>query len=1022
MLKEYVAMRKSSKKHSSRLQQTGAQKKSKIVPLRRSTYPQKNNHSEKTNLYKSIVENMLVAITSVDSNHRILFVNEAICKNSNIPAEEYIGKFCYELFEKRDCICPHCPGEKAMKTGLPADVITEGVRRDGSRFSVHVLAFPSFGQSGEVTGFYEVVENITEYERSKNDLQKEKYFAESLIETAQIIVLVLDTKGRIVRFNKFTEELTGYRLDEVQGKDWFKTFLPTQTRQKTRNIFINALSDIRTQGNIDDIVTKDGRNIPIEWYDTTLKDSQDNITGLLAIGLDITERKLAEKALQENQEKLKTILDTVPALIWSKDLNGRFLWINKCYADSIGVKKEETTGKTDFDIFPKEQAEKFRKDDEDVHRTLKPKFGLEEPCKMSDGTTGWVRADKLPFFDKAGNVVGTIGFSIDITERKKAEKAFQESEERFSLVFRMNPAAIAITRMSDNRFVDVNKAWKNVTGYTRQEVLGHTPIELNLWVDATQREQMIAKFRQDRTTIFEIDVRRKSGEVCNVLMSAGVIELAGESYLLTMAQDITERKNVEKSLWESQLMLQSVLDTIPVAVFWKDRKLNYLGGNRTWLEETGLKSSEDAVGKSDYDLPWTKEQADFFRQCDRKIIESGKPEYGIIESYHQADGKNAWAKTNKIPLRDTKGDIIGVLGTNEDITEHKLAEEALRKSENKWHSLVNIIPDYIALMDKDANYLFLNHYAKGFSEKDVVGRSAASFIPRESQALYMAEFKSALKNGKTILLEYDGFGDGGTIRKYDSYFVPVIENGQFLYMLVFARDITEHKKAEQKFLDDKTKLKSLASQLTVAEQRERRRIATEIHDNIVQKLAVSKIKIEELLFANQTGQSQKELKDVHEWLCQVLVDIRAMAIDLCSPILYEIGFEKAVAVWLEEEIERKHNITTEFSDDGQPKPLSEDFSMLLFRDVRELLYNVVKHSQADKVTVAISRQDSMIKVIVKDNGVGFDVTEVTASSPIASLGLFSIKERLEYIGGSFKLDSSVGNGCTVTLLAPLKQT
>jgi len=146
-----------------------------------------------------------------------------------------------------------------------------------------------------------------------------------------------------------------------------------------------------------------------------------------------------------------------------------------------------------------------------------------------------------------------------------------------------------------------------------------------------------------------------------------------------LAEENAERKRAEESLRDSRNLLQIVLDSNPSAVFWKDRDSIYLGGNRIWLEAVGLKSSEEVVGKSDYDLPWEKKQADSFREYDQRVMESGIPEYDIIEPYLQADGTQAWAKTNKVPLRDTEGKVIGILGTYEDITERKRTEEEIRK-------------------------------------------------------------------------------------------------------------------------------------------------------------------------------------------------------------------------------------------------------------------------------------------------------------------------------------------------------
>jgi PAS domain S-box-containing protein len=137
--------------------------------------------------------------------------------------------------------------------------------------------------------------DITERKQAEEALRSEKDFAETLVETAQVIVLVLDTEGRIVRFNPYMEDISGYCLQEVQGKDWFTTFLPERDQERIRAIFSQAIDDIQTRSNVNPIVTKDGCERKIEWNDKTLKDADGNIVGLLAIGQDITERKRTEE-------------------------------------------------------------------------------------------------------------------------------------------------------------------------------------------------------------------------------------------------------------------------------------------------------------------------------------------------------------------------------------------------------------------------------------------------------------------------------------------------------------------------------------------------------------------------------------------------------------------------------------------------------------------------------------------------------------------------------------------------------
>ena len=240
-------------------------------------------------------------------------------------------------------------------------------------------------------------------------------------------------------------------------------------------------------------------------------------------------------------------------------------------------------------------------------------------------------------------------------------------------------------------------------------------------------------------------------------------------------------------------------------------------------------------------------------------------------------------------------------------------------------------------------------------------------------------------------------------------------------VLVCLEDITERKKAEQELLDDQAQLKSLASQLTLAEERERRRIASELHDQISQSLVISKMKLEALCKSGYGKELDKALDEVCNSLGQTIADTRSLTFDLSPPILYELGFEAAVAEWLTGQIRDKHGIKTEFEDDGQPKPLDDDIRVLLFRNVRELLINVVKHANAQNVKVSIRKVGKQIRVSVEDDGVGFDPAKVASmAAKRAEFGLFSIRERLEESGGHLEIESELSHGSRITMFAPLK--
>jgi signal transduction histidine kinase len=241
-----------------------------------------------------------------------------------------------------------------------------------------------------------------------------------------------------------------------------------------------------------------------------------------------------------------------------------------------------------------------------------------------------------------------------------------------------------------------------------------------------------------------------------------------------------------------------------------------------------------------------------------------------------------------------------------------------------------------------------------------------------------------------------------------------------MMVLVLLANVIRRKRMEKKLLEYHAQLKSLASELSLTEERERRRIAMELHDNISQSLVISKVMLEQLRESEASEHIAGVLDNVCGMLGKTVENSRLLTFDLGSPILYELGFETAVADCLTEQV-HKHNIATEFEDDGQPKPLDDDVRGILFRMVRELLINVVKHAHAGRVKVSVRRMNNRIHVSVEDNGVGFNLEKiVSAGARTGGFGLFSIRERVEQLDGQLEIKSAPDSGCRVTIIAPLK--
>jgi signal transduction histidine kinase len=230
----------------------------------------------------------------------------------------------------------------------------------------------------------------------------------------------------------------------------------------------------------------------------------------------------------------------------------------------------------------------------------------------------------------------------------------------------------------------------------------------------------------------------------------------------------------------------------------------------------------------------------------------------------------------------------------------------------------------------------------------------------------------------------------------------------------------ERKLAERKLLVYQSQLKSLASELVLVDEKEKHRIAVQIREKAAQTLIISKVKLEMLSKSISSEEHRKIVDDVCQLLSATDRDLQSLSLEINSPTLYELGFEKGVACLVEEQIDSKSAIKFKFEDDGQVKSLSNDVKILLFRSVRELLSNVIKHAHAQNVKVSIRKLGNQIKVRIEDDGVGFSPSETAQrKGKQKGFGHFSIGERLKELGGYLEIDSKPEQGCRVTMTAPL---
>ena len=480
-----------------------------------------------------------------------------------------------------------------------------------------------------------------------------------------------------------------------------------------------------------------------------------------------------------------------------------------------------------------------------------------------------------------------------------------------------------------------------------------------------------------------------------------------------LVKEIESRKRTEMALRESERRFRAIFDSAQDCIFMKDEELRYTLVNPCMERLFGVSASK-MIGETDKRL-FGAEAFFHSAEVDTQVLggevfeeEDTRPVKGVPTTFHVI----------KVPMYDRSERVSGLCGIARNITGRKKAEDALRHSEMTTRALLNATTEVIMLIDKDGPVLALNEtaarrFGKGVAEAR--GLNIADLVEPEVFKRRRRLAEPAFESGKPVRFQDERNG-----RIFDTNIYPVVDGkGEVIQLAVFARDITAEKETERKLLSHQHKLRSLASELSLAEERQRRGIANEVHDHIGQNLAFAKIKLGELRRQNTSKDFLNPIGEITSLIDRTIQDTRELVSELGSPVLYELGFVPAVQGFCRK-IEKRYDLVVAFKDDNRPKLLADDVQVLLFQSFREILLNVVKHAEAKNANVSLSRDGDHVLICVSDDGDGFEVADLDSKvHDKKSFGLFSIQERLEPIGGGMQIESKRGQGTLVTLTAPL---
>ncbi len=594
------------------------------------------------------------------------------------------------------------------------------------------------------------------------------------------------------------------------------------------------------------------------------------------------ERGQGEKALRESEEKFKSIFESAN-VGKSITLPSGQIYVNKAFCDLLGYTHEELSNTTWQELTPQEEIEP-------ITTILAELLGGERDSARftkrnihKNGSYVWADVSVAIRRDNNGKPLHFITTIVDITERKKAEMELQLSEERFSNAFRVSPAGITITRISDGKIVDVNESFLKMFEFTREEVIGHTSIELNILSQEERKKLIQHQIETGGLHNAELNARSKSGKVITVMFSSKPMELEGELHHVTTMIDITERRQAEEALRVNHARLQRVLEVETVGVmFWDLTTGCMTDANDTFLNLMGYSRQDVEAGE----LNWQK---------------LTPPEY--IE-----------ASLAEI----TKFNATGRVGPYE--------KEYLRKDgTRKW-------------------FVFAG----------------------------------------------SSLGDNACVE--------------------FCVDISERKRAEEQ-------LRTAMKQLTEVEEALRKKAAQELHDEVGQNLTGLTINLnflESQLSPELRAKMGNRLKDSLGLLENTISKIRDIMTELRPSILEDYGLHAAL-FWFGKQFSERTGIHVEASGNDLRERLPRATEVAMFRVAQEAFNNIAKHSKAKNVNLTLEEYDHHVRLLIRDDGIGFDKNNIPKEKLEQHYGLMSMKERIGLLGGSFEIDSAQGKGTTITI-------
>jgi PAS domain S-box-containing protein len=811
--------------------------------------------------------------------------------------------------------------------------------------------------------------------------------------------------GSFIEASTTACERLGYSCDEL------RTLRPTEiiSDEDQGNVPIETEDWIqdRTLFFEKNLITKSGDSIPVEVQARFFElDGQELI---LSIGRDLTRRKQAEAALRKNEQLLLKIAENYP---------NAYLSI---------IEKDMTIGFTSGQLFAKQNLDP----NQFVGLPLEAVFGeqtatvrafYEETFKGAEQSfelfinNQYQEYRTVPLRSPAGAIHRILVVVEDITAIKQAEIQHEESEARFYAAFQTAPVASEIVNFKTGERKAANNHMLRRFGYSEEDLLAENILVRSLAADQNETRQAVEKILETGSIEnYPLDIVTKSGEVRNTLVHAAMMDPKGSQEGIISFFDITELKQTERELRESQEKFSSAFYDLAVPASILDFETGIrVDVNTKYLEVFGY-SREELVGKNFQSKNIAVDEEEF--QAAAKSVSSNETLHNYPFRMLTKAGEPRNVLVSSARLHQTNPNLY--ITSYLDVTEQLAATNALAESEKKFRTIFDKSPNFMILADLETmSFVDINQ-----KYTETMGFPAANLVGIPGKLGFAMPDKAALAQGAAILKETGHLLDYETnlITKTGAELAvalfgeKITIQGQGLYLIMVV-DISERKRTEIALQKSENRLRALAQKVITAQEDERQWIARELHDESGQMLTALNIQLEMIQASLPTvlHTARENLADANELLKTAMRDLRNLAHGLRPPVLDTLALDVVIQDLCRDFCDRV-GLSLDYQADPIPE-LSEIERIILYRFTQEALTNIAKHAQGQKVKVYFRQQDDHVCLMVKDDGVGFDQSQ----TPAAGMGIESIIERLMLVSGRLDIHSELDLGTCLIAKIPIQ--